>query len=400
MTFIGIVVWLLRAAFLTTLGYFLILALLAIPYLQNHVIYLHKVTLTWFHDTNEPEQWGFLHNQVTPFTLVTPDGETLHAWHILPLELYRRNEEQLLSEPSGLVSDLMSRQSFKLLRDDPEARLVLYFHGAAGTLGSGYRPASYRAISAGAPDKIHILAIDYRSFGRSTGSPSEQGLITDALTLADFAMSAAGIPADRIALFGQSLGTSVSIALAHRFVLQPRPTCFAGMVFVAAMADVETLTATYRLAGTVPLLGPVARFPWLLRFFNRLIVSKWPNKDRLAEVIRTCEGAQDGSTRYDITLIHAEDDYDIPWLHSEKLYWSAVNASNESRVSFEVLEKEKRRTRRLRGAGGWSVEHRTENGVVREQILRYGLHDMTMGYPVVSLAVLRAFESRDGSIKR
>lgn len=36
------------------------ISLLTIPKLQDHVIYLHKVTLTWFQDTNIPEQWGFL----------------------------------------------------------------------------------------------------------------------------------------------------------------------------------------------------------------------------------------------------------------------------------------------------------------------------------------------------
>lgn len=118
--------------------YALFIGLLMIPAIQNQVIYLNRVTLTWFQDVNIPEQWGFLQNQVTPFFLTTPDGESLHAWHILPPELYRLNQEALLAEPRGPAVDVKERVSFKLLRDDPASLLVLYFHGAAGTLGSGH----------------------------------------------------------------------------------------------------------------------------------------------------------------------------------------------------------------------------------------------------------------------
>lgn len=168
------------------------IGLLAIPFIQNQVIYLNRVKLTWGQDVNVPEHWGFLHNQVTPFHLKASDGEKLHAWHILPPELYRRHERELVAEPSGIVPDVSARLGFKLLRDDPESRLVLYLHGAAGTLGSGHRPPSYRAISAGAQDKIHIVAIDYRGFGTSTGEPSEGGLLVDAMALVDWARKMSG----------------------------------------------------------------------------------------------------------------------------------------------------------------------------------------------------------------
>jgi abhydrolase domain-containing protein 12 len=378
--------------------YLIFLALLTIPFLQDHVIYLHRVTLTWFQDVNVPEQWGFLRNQVTPFHLTTPDGETLHAWHILPLDIYRRNEKALRDEPAGLCHDISERRGFRLLKDDPDAKLVIYLHGAAGTLGSGWRPQSYRAISA-AESSVHILAIDYRGFGTSTGWPSEAGLLTDALTLANFAMNTAGIPPERTVIFAQSLGTAVAIALAHHLSLQAPPTLFAGMVLTAPFADVELLTETYRVAGTIPLLSPVAYFPKALAFFNRFIISKWPSKDKLAALIRHCEHLKlaQRENKYDITLIHAEDDYDIPWMHSEIVFWHAVNATRDSgaSLSFEELESEKEIRKSALGAGGWEVEWKGRGGVVREQIVKHGLHDRIMSYPVVSLAIARAFHSQD-----
>ncbi|KAM7211420.1 putative abhydrolase domain-containing protein 12 protein [Rhypophila decipiens] len=382
-------------------GYFAFLTILAIPFFQSQVIYLNSITLTWFQDVNVPEQWGFLRNQVTPFTLSTPDGEMLHAWHILPLELYRQHQDALVQDPDGLAKDFKSRLSFKLLRDDPEALLVLYFHGAAGTLGSGFRPPSYRAMYAGAPSRIHTVAIDYRGFGSSTGKPSEEGLLIDALTLADWAINEVGIPPSRIVIFGQSLGTAVALSLAHRLLSSPSPisnspVSFSGMVLVAPFVDVELLTASYRVAGTIPILDPLAYFsPRLLAFFNTFIHHKWPSKEKIADIVRYYHGRTDGT--YHITIVHAEDDYDIPWSHSDQLFWHGVRAARGASdlknggPTFEDLQMENEQTKVELGAAGWVATHETEHGVLRVEIAKWGLHDRIMSYPIVSLAVLRAF---------
>lgn len=377
--------------------YLTFIGLLTFPTLQDHAIYLHRVTLTWFKDVNVPEQWGFLRNQVTPFHLETSDGETLHAWHILPLEAYRKNEKELRDEPTGLCRNIADRLAFKLLKQDPTAQLVLYFHGAAGTLGSGWRPQSYRALSASAPN-VHILAIDYRGFGSSTGWPSEAGLLIDARTLADFAFKTVGFPPERTVIFAQSLGTAVAISLAHHLAFQSPPTLIAGMVLVAPFANVELLTQTYSIAGTIPLLAPIARWPRALAWLNTLIVCKWPSKDKLVDLVRYGENLKLAGrpSNYDITIIHAQDDYDIPWVHSDILFWHAVNATreNDSLLTFEDLEVEKSGRKSQLGAGGWEVEWPGRRGMLREQVVKYGLHDRIMSYPVVSLAVARAFHSQ------
>ncbi|KAL8964608.1 MAG: hypothetical protein Q9183_004338, partial [Haloplaca sp. 2 TL-2023] len=165
--------------------------------------------MTWYKDLNVPESFGFLRNQVTPFRIKTPDnGGEVYAWHILPIELYRQHESTLLSEPSGRISEMSTRTAFRLLRDDPDALLVIHFHGAAGTVGSGYRVPNYRALSAGQPNRIHILSFDYRGFGYSKGTPSEHGLCSDAISVVDWAIGVAKIPPSRILIFGQSIGTA------------------------------------------------------------------------------------------------------------------------------------------------------------------------------------------------
>jgi abhydrolase domain-containing protein 12 len=41
------------------------------------------------------------------------------------------------------------------------------------------------------------------------------------------------------------------------------------------------------------------------------------------------------------------------------------------------------------------MEWRAENGAIREEILKTGLHDVIMGYPVITMAVMRSFEAVD-----
>lgn len=367
------------------------LGILTVPYFQNHIIYLNSLTQTGGQDVNSPEQWGFLRNQVVPFQLATPDGETLHAWHVLPLGLYQKHEDALVQEPTGLARDITQRLGFKMLRDDPEALLVLYFHGAGGTLASGWRPPSYRAMSAAAPDKIHTVAIDYRGFGLSTGSPSEDGLLIDATALADWALRVAGIPPSRIVVFAQSLGTAVSTSLAQFLATRPDPVLFSGIVLVAPFADVELLTATYRVAGTLPLLDPLARFPQVLAWLNTFITSKWPTKDRLADLVKRCESMPGDDMQYHVTIIHAEDDYTIPWSHSDLVYWHALNASDASGITFQEFKHREEIGKTAMGEAGWSVKSRTPRGFLAKHITKYGVHDIIMSHPIVSRAILRAF---------
>lgn len=371
--------------------YPIFICLLIIPAFQNQAIYLNAFKMTWNQDLTVPEQFGFLRNQVTPFWLTTTDAKRILAWHILPLQLYLQHERELRNSPTGVVDEIMKTLSFRLLQEDPEAQLVLYFHGAAGTLGSGYRPLSYHAISAGSVKPLHIIAIDYRGFGMSEGKPSETGLFTDAMTLVDFLLEKVKIPSSRMVLFGQSLGTAVSIAVAKHLASQSPAILFSGMVLVAPFVDVETLTATYRIAGTIPILDPLARFPRLMNYLNSFILSKWNSKDNLKEFIRSVENREEGNARYHVSLIHAQDDYDIPFHHSELLFEHAVSATVQGNVTVEDIQKNIQGSRKMFGAGGSSSICESRYGSISLDILQYGLHDKIMGYPIVSRSIAKAF---------
>ena len=57
--------------------------------------------------------------------------------------------------------------------------------------------------------------IDYRGFGDSTGTPSEEGLVEDGLAAWNWLLSN-GARQEDISIFGSSLGTAVGSHLTHK----------------------------------------------------------------------------------------------------------------------------------------------------------------------------------------
>jgi fermentation-respiration switch protein FrsA (DUF1100 family) len=106
--------------------------------------------------------------------LATSDGERLVAWHVAPL---------------------------------PGKAVVIFFHGNADSLVQ--RVARFAQLTA---DGTGLVALSYRGYGGSTGSPSEEGLYRDAA--AAYAFAVAHYPAERIVVWGFSLGTGPAVALA------------------------------------------------------------------------------------------------------------------------------------------------------------------------------------------
>ena len=101
------------------------------------------------------------------------------------------------------------REGHRLARAG-EARAIrssLYFHGNGDFLAGFF--GRFRDIIA---DGTGIVALSYRGYAGSSGQPSEQGLLQDAA--AAYAFTAARYSADKIVVWGFSLGTGVAVALA------------------------------------------------------------------------------------------------------------------------------------------------------------------------------------------
>ena len=138
------------------------------------LMYVAQRSLMYFPDRERisPTDAGLRDAQEV--VLDTADGEKVIAWHV---------------PPRG---------------DKP---VVLYFQGNGGALQ--HRVDRFRALTG---DGTGLLALSYRGYGGSSGSPTEPGLIADATAAYEFAI--ARYPAQRIVLWGELLGTGVAIALA------------------------------------------------------------------------------------------------------------------------------------------------------------------------------------------
>lgn len=87
---------------------------------------------------------------------------------------------------------------------------ILFFHGNAATRAFKARILHYQALSSRLA--ANVLAIDYRGFADSTGSPSEEGLTRDARAAWDWLVNN-GAEQEDILIVGHSLGTGVSMQL-------------------------------------------------------------------------------------------------------------------------------------------------------------------------------------------
>jgi fermentation-respiration switch protein FrsA (DUF1100 family) len=119
-----------------------------------------------------PQQAGF--PEAEEHVLATADGEKVIVWHV----------------PAR-----------------PGHPVILYFHGNGDFLAGFF--GRFRDLIA---DGIGVVALSYRGYAGSSGQPSERGLLQDAD--AAYAFTTARYGADKIVVWGFSLGTGVAVALA------------------------------------------------------------------------------------------------------------------------------------------------------------------------------------------
>ena len=174
----------------------------------------------------------------------------------------------------------------------PPARggVVLFLHGTPSTLrDTVWRLPDLRKSGLG------VMAIDYRGYGSSTGSPTELGFRADARAAFDFIRVTA--PASKIAVFGESLGTGVAVALARE-----RPV--AGVLLNAPYASVLRL---------FELSGPPLPYWWLLsdQFNSEAVI---------------------GGIGGPVMILHGTADTNIPLAEARRLY----AAAHEPKSMIEV----------------------------------------------------------------
>ncbi|HEY7501402.1 MAG TPA: alpha/beta hydrolase [Vicinamibacterales bacterium] len=93
----------------------------------------------------------------------------------------------------------------------PDDLWILYLHGNASTIASRMNVAHYvRLRELG----VNILAPEYRGYHGLSGVPSEASVAADARAGYDYLRTTAHVPAERLVIFGWSLGAAIAVGLA------------------------------------------------------------------------------------------------------------------------------------------------------------------------------------------
>lgn len=182
-------------------------------------------------------------------------------------------------------------------------------------------------------------------------------MATDGIALVNFVLGL-GIPPSRIIILGQSLGTAVSSAVVLHFAnpvaaeehlshevgykglsteeaanvensaqfenAVSKPIDFAAVILVASFSSLPKLLLNYRIGGFLPLLSPLRPYPRFQKFFLGQLHDTWNTSSRLAALTSTVVSSPDRSLR--LHILHARNDWDIPWRSGEENFQRAEEA--------------------------------------------------------------------------
>ena len=160
---------------------------------------------------------------------------------------------------------------------------VLILHGNAGNI-------SHRIGYLTLFNRLHYatLLIDYRGYGKSGGSPSEEGTYRDAEAAWLHLVETRKVNARDIVIVGESLGGAVATWLAAKNA--PR-----ALIIASAFTSVPDLGAQI--------------YPWLpVRLLARI---RYDNLDRIAKIAAP------------VLVAHSRDDEIVPFAHGEALFAAA-----------------------------------------------------------------------------
>jgi fermentation-respiration switch protein FrsA (DUF1100 family) len=168
---------------------------------------------------------------------------------------------------------------------NPDARFTLLMsHGNAEDIGQN-RPLYEEYRRRG----FAVFAYDYRGYGTSAGTPTEQGIYADEYAAWDYLLNTLRVSPSRIILHGTSVGSGPAVELAERLSIADQDQRPAALILVAP----------FRSAFTV--LTKVPIIPW----------DKFPNAQRIKNVLMP------------VLVIHGEADGVIPFSHGQKVFHNA-----------------------------------------------------------------------------
>ncbi|KAM9290086.1 protein ABHD12B [Cariama cristata] len=266
-------------------------------FMLNKFVFLNFLAFPFFVDLRRPE---LLLNDTVNLYLTTEPGVTVGIWHTVP-------------GSRGAEAQGKDQHWYEEALADAHP-VIIYLHGNGGTRAANHRVQFLKTM--GAAD-FHILALDYRGYGDSSGHPTESGFTTDVLALYDWAKARSGNSS--ILLWGHSLGTGVATNAARK--LQEER---------GVQVDAVVLESPYTNIREAAAHMPVSRIYRQFPGFGYLIL------DSLARgnlFFRNDENVK--VLACPLLILHAEDDAVLPPHLGRKLFETARSTyKDKTKVKF------------------------------------------------------------------
>jgi abhydrolase domain-containing protein 12 len=289
---------------ITSLSLFMIYVVIPIFVKANQSIlpiFVFSNLLRWPPFMNLSSPVDFALNNTRNFYLHVEDGVDIGVWHIRPSDLAAEQS----NIPWENFEDGLNNGNV----------IFLYLHGNGGTRGAHHRVQLYKVLS---KLSFHVVTIDYRGYGDSSGVPTEDGVVADAYFTYKWLRKRSGN--SKIFIWGHSLGTGITTKLAKKLCDEgDHPS---GIVLEAPFNNIQEAAKHY------PLLFPYRMLPWF----------EWVFVDGIREHgLYFSSDENILSVTPHIMILHAEDDYVVPFDLGKKLYHRARDTRSHKTGTVELV---------------------------------------------------------------
>ena len=262
-------------------------------------------TTVGIRDYTIPAQAGLPHARQV--WVPTSDGERLGAWHILPAAQSRRVAMQLAAGMAGdaAFDGALNATAQQQSRDEPWAALYLHGNFESRAKWVSTKHAELLSYHFG----LHVLLLDYRGFGDSSGGPpSVDTLPLDAMGAVRW-FEARGIPPSRLLIYGHSLGSGVAAQLGLQLGSPAAGSLAAGSPTPPWALVLEGSFYSLRAAAlTFPAALPLLALPGVPRLLLRCYLDGLRTADALLQI-----------PHVPVLLLHGAMDSTVPIQHAVAL---------------------------------------------------------------------------------
>jgi len=187
-----------------------------------------------------------------------------------------------------------------------DSTLIVYFHGNSQDRGFGHRVELYKMLLG---QGLHVLAVDYRSFGDSSRvALNEQTVVDDGLAVLDWVEKELGDSAAQVIVWGHSLGT----AIATRALVTSNFTQVSGLVLESPFNTMEDEVKKFKTARFAAWVGGFDIKEELEKANVEFRTEFW-----LAKVAQP------------VLVLHSDDDPIVPAFLGQKLVDTTIAAGKE-----------------------------------------------------------------------